>query len=298
MAEEKAPTHDLPTGVSVKAETTFIRLVKEAFRRLDDFPLREKKGKTDREGAQGVYVGSEESGVDKEYLPQVRVTCGDASDYKGAINRLKDWEPNITEHTLVTQGYTMISCYSANDVEARDLAEYLKMIVLRARKDLGERGIFGVRDLKATKPKGVDAGAHQDGVYITRATFAFMIVENAEHKNVTDPFLRKISVDPEYEQESKTESPSLARVVDFDYEPLVELLFDKEVKPEYPTGFSVVEEGEEIPLTAVRGAFQKRRVRLELDRPPKRGSSVKVKYSPGNLTGDGGDVAGFSEVII
>ena len=291
-----APTHDLPQGISVKAESAFLRLVKEAFRRLDDFPLRDSPGKTEGE-ANGVYVGAEESSVDEEYLPQVRVTCGDASDYKGAIDRLKDWAPNVTNHTLVTQGYTQIAVYSANDVESRDISDYLKSVVLRARKDLGKRGIFGVRDLKSTKPKGVEAGSHQDGIYLSRCTFAFMIVENAEYRNVSDPFLRKIGIQPEYEPRSEEDKSVDVSVQEFHYEPLVRLLFGQKVSPEYPQGFTVEIEGEPIPHTCIRDPFNKKRVRLELDEDPPRGSSVRVEYTPGTLSGESGEISSFEKQV-
>jgi hypothetical protein len=231
-------------------------------------------------------VGPEESSVNTAYLPQVRVSCGDLSDYKGAIDRLKDWEPNVTHHTLVTQGYVMMACYSANDVETRDLADHLKNVILRARKDLGKRGIFGLRDLSSMKPKGVDAGSHQDGIYLSRVSFAFMVVENSEHRNVDDPFLRNLGLDTRPE-DTKFDTTRVEKVFPYNHEPLIELMFDDQVGPEYPEGVSVLVNGDEVGHTAVRHPFNYRRLRVELDDAPPLSSAVTLLYEPGNLRGEG-----------
>lgn len=273
----------LPRGISTKAENIFIRLAQELFEITSDMTWDQDPNQSD------VSVLSEDSDADLARLPQVRVGCGDVSDWKGSLNRLQDWDVNVSMHQITVQGYVMFSCYAANFVEARDMADHLRMALLRAKPELGRLGIFALRSLQTTKPKEIQPSGTDGAMYMASTTSAFMAIEGKAFRNVSTEVWEGFNVSLETTVAPIDQNGPVVETATRKLK-VVNLYFNEKVGPFMPAGFTVEVDGSLLPAVPRRSTSNYKQVQLTLDDVIPRDALVVVRYDPGTLSAFEGDI--------
>ena len=228
---------NLPRGVSTIAEEVFIEFAQQALSGLTDFRWSPNADVTK------VYVASEESDFEQERYPQVRVSTGDMADYQGAIDRLVAWDLNVQSYTHVDQAFVTFSGYAGLQTEARDLADFLKMEMIRARETFGRLGVFGLRQISSAKPRPTEGGSTTDSVFMASVTAAFMFVHR---RTDTERELQlwmeadvTVRIDEAVDPETAPGVPPVLVSANQSGPHALELVFSEAVAPYMPAGLSV-----------------------------------------------------------
>lgn len=259
----------LATGLGVRAENLFISLARAAFLRLTPYQWSRDPDATK------IFIVPDDSDLELDRLPQIRVAVGDMSELSGAsINGLRLDTINNPQYRLVDQAYVMFSIYAGNSVEARDLADYVKNTLFHAKSDLGRAGIFGLRNLGAAQPKAMEKGATTDAISMATVTSAFYAARKVNIVEEDGPLWNRVTT-------RTVDIPTDITLVSndgFAAEPpvyvehamrgsrIIEVTFSDAVGPLRPGGFSVEDESGAVPLLAQRHTTKHDRLQLLLER--------------------------------
>lgn len=273
-----AQIETLLPGLGVRAEEIFIHMARAAFSLLTEFQWHPDPDKSK------IFIYADDSDVELDRLPQIRVSVGDMSEFKGSINDVFTHSTNDPQYRLLDQAYVMFTIYAGNSVEARDLADYLRNALFQAKSDLGKRGLFGIRNMGSSQPKAMEKGATTDKHSLSIVTAAFFAARTLSLTQEDAPLwerLTTLTVDrPTEITQISTDGFEVVRPVFASARTSgkkIHVLFSSDVAPFRPTGFSVEDDDGEIGVLAERSAYLHNKVYLHLDRLPS--GSITVSYS-------------------
>ena len=237
---------------------------------------------------------------------------GDLSEFKGAIDHLAEWTPEMERRVYTDQSFVRITHYSEVEDEAAAMADYTRRALYQARQsgDLGKRSIFGLTGLGSSEPAPGIAGTQNDYVYGVVVQAAFMNVSrNTTEASPTDPLWDGadfvdgavgggIDGDVSWETPSRPTSPVLttagARSVVEAYRPNTReifLEFDGMIGPYQLSGFTVRVGGEVVDVPVVRDVRNYNRAIAEFTGQVPSRMPVSISYAPGNLAAASGPLS-------